>query len=620
LREVNILNPDGTLNRSCEKFAGMEVADARNAVKAEIEGLGLYRGRNDHLMNIGRCQRCSRVVEPMLSTQWYVRTKPLAEPAIEAVERGIVKIIPENWTKTYYHWMRNIQDWCISRQLWWGHQVPAWYCTDCSKTGGEQEIGGIGSGEAQPIVAREKPAACPKCGGTNLVQDPDVLDTWFSSGLWPFSTLGWPDKTVDLATYYPNDLMETGFDILFFWIARMMMMGIKLVNPDRPLEERIPFRTIYLHAMVRDEKGDKMSKTKGNVIDPLDVTAKHGADALRFTLASMAAQGHDVKLSMDRVEGYRHFCNKLWNAAKFAMMNLKDFDPAAGDAPPSGLYERWIEGRLAQTAAEVNESLSAYRFDEAANSLYHFTWHELCDWYLELAKLSLYNEADAAARRETQHTLVRVIDGVLRLLHPFMPYITEEIWQSFRPVVPGAPGCLALAAYPAGRAAGADGVADVELLKEIVNGIRNVRGEHGIEPSKKFAAYAHAPDAATVAVLGNISPGLCRLAGFSVLHVAGGAPSDAAGSIRLHCPSRSVDIIIPASELIDFDEEEARLRKEIAKSEKEIEGLKRRLDNPGFLEKAPAAVVEKDTQKLRDLEQKLAASHKSLSDLARMKE
>jgi valyl-tRNA synthetase len=617
LREINILNPDGTLNAATGKFKGMEVAAGRKAVKEEIEKLGLFRGRKDHLMNIGRCQRCGRVVEPMLSTQWYVRMKPLAEPAIEAVEKGIVKIVPENWSKTYFHWMRNIQDWCISRQLWWGHQIPAWYCRDCSGST-DGSLGGLGSG-SEPIVAREKPERCPKCGGKNLDQDPDVLDTWFSSGLWPFSTLGWPDRTADLEAYYPNTLMETGFDILFFWVARMMMMGIKLVHPpDVPLEKRVPFRTIYLHAMVRDEKGEKMSKTRGNVIDPLDVTKQHGADALRFTLASMAAQGHDVKLSIDRVEGYRHFCNKLWNAARFVMMNLGDYNPGAS-APAAGVYERWIEGRLSETAAQANEALSSYRFDEAANAIYHFTWREFCDWYLELSKLTLHGQDGQTAKAQTQATLVRVLDGVLRLLHPFMPFITEEIWQSIRALVPGAPQSLALAPYPRGGDVAASGTDEVALLQELVTGIRNVRGEHNIEPGRKFGAVATAGDAKTAAALKVISPAAVRLAGLSGIEIRTGEPEKPAGSISLKITARPVDIVIPAAELIDFEEEEARLKKEISKSEAEIGGLEKRLNNAGFLEKAPAAVIAKDTKRLEELKLKSSAAKAALSDLEKMK-
>ncbi|MBI5525475.1 MAG: valine--tRNA ligase [Deltaproteobacteria bacterium] len=623
LAELNILNADGTLNDACGKFAGLDRHEARRKVKEDLTATGLFRGRKDHLMAIGRCQRCKEVVEPMLSTQWFVKTKPLAEPAIEAVEKGIVTIIPETWTKTYFHWMRNIQDWCISRQLWWGHQVPAWYCTRCSGLDGRPEgIGGVGSKDAKPLVAREKPAACPECGGTDLVQDPDVLDTWFSSALWPFSTLGWPDDTPDLKAYYPNDLMETGFDILFFWVARMMMMGTRLVHPGRPLEERVPFRTIYLHAMVRDEKGEKMSKTRRNVIDPLDVTAKHGADALRFTLASMATQGQDVKLSMPRVEGYRHFGNKLWNAARFAMMNLGDYDPAA-PAEKRGMFETWIEARFEETASAVNRALSGYRFDEAANTIYHFTWHELCDWYIELSKLALYDGAHPSGRRAAQQTLVKMLDGVLRLLHPFMPYLSEEIWQAIRPCIPDAGPGLAVARFPdasaASPAARPAAAAQVDLLKEIVTGIRNLRGEHNIEPSKKFGAVAHAEAEETRATLAAISPAVRKLSGLSNLEVTAEPAGGSGSAIRLHVPSPAVDIVIPARELVDFDEEEARLRKEIKKCEGDLEGLAKRLNNPAFLEKAPAAVIEKDTARQKDLEQILAKAKQALEELAKMK-
>jgi valyl-tRNA synthetase len=624
LREINILNPDGTLSAACGKYADLEIMAARKVVKADLEAMGLGRGRKDHLMNIGRCQRCKRVVEPMLSTQWYVKTKPLAEPAIEAVERGLVKIIPENWTKTYFHWMRNIQDWCISRQLWWGHQIPAWYCMDCSGAKSEGDLGGLGMSGAVPVVAREKPVKCPKCGGSRLAQDPDVLDTWFSSGLWPFSTLGWPDDTADMRAYYPNDLMETGFDILFFWVARMMMLGVRLVHPNRPLEERIPFRTIYLHAMVRDEKGEKMSKTRGNVIDPLDVTAKHGADALRFTLASMAAQGHDVKLSMERVEGYRHFCNKLWNAARFVMMNLKDFDREAAPGGAPGLYDRWITALFDRTAAEVNGRLKDYRFDEAANAVYRFVWHEFCDWYLELAKLSLYAETDGARRARTQKTLVDALDGILRLLHPFMPFVTEEIWQAIRPCLPGCPPSLALARFPGSedgfkpREDGGAGEA-VATLKDLVTGVRNIRGEHGIEPSKRFGAFLHAADGRTEELALTLKDAAIKLGGLSRLEISAGAAQAPQGSIALHLPARGIDLTIPAGELINFEEEEARLRRDMDKFSAELEKLARRLDNPDFLEKAPASVIEKDTARRTELEKKIEKAGASLAALGRMR-
>jgi valyl-tRNA synthetase len=477
---------------------------------------------------------------------------------------------------------------------------------------------------AVPVVAREKPVKCPKCGGSRLAQDPDVLDTWFSSGLWPFSTLGWPDDTADMRAYYPNDLMETGFDILFFWVARMMMLGVRLVHPNRPLEERIPFRTIYLHAMVRDEKGEKMSKTRGNVIDPLDVTAKHGADALRFTLASMAAQGHDVKLSMERVEGYRHFCNKLWNAARFVMMNLKDFDREAAPGGAPGLYDRWITALFDRTAAEVNGRLKDYRFDEAANAVYRFVWHEFCDWYLELAKLSLYAETDGARRARTQKTLVDALDGILRLLHPFMPFVTEEIWQAIRPCLPGCPPSLALARFPGSedgfkpREDGGAGEA-VATLKDLVTGVRNIRGEHGIEPSKRFGAFLHAADGRTEELALTLKDAAIKLGGLSRLEISAGAAQAPQGSIALHLPARGIDLTIPAGELINFEEEEARLRRDMDKFSAELEKLARRLDNPDFLEKAPASVIEKDTARRTELEKKIEKAGASLAALGRMR-
>jgi len=620
LAEINILNADGTLNDACGKYAGLDRFEGRRKVKEDLTATGLFRGRKDHLMAIGRCQRCKEVVEPMLSTQWFVKTKPLAAPAIEAVEKGIVTIIPETWTKTYFHWMRNIQDWCISRQLWWGHQIPAWYCVRCSgpdgKTGG---IGGVGSKDARPLVAREKPAACPGCGGTDLVQDPDVLDTWFSSALWPFSTLGWPDETPDLKAFYPNDLMETGFDILFFWVARMMMMGCRLVHPERPLSERVPFKTIYLHAMVRDEKGEKMSKTRGNVIDPLDVTARHGADALRFTLASMAAQGQDVKLSMPRVEGYRHFGNKLWNAARFAMMNLRDYDPyRVSQSTRKGLYDQAIEAWFDRTAAKVNAALDAYRFDEAAEAIYRFVWHGFCDWYVELAKLALYDSSDGQARLAAQNTLVKVLDGCLRLLHPFMPFLTEEIWQAIRPCISDAPTSIAIATYPLGNAE-ASVPPRFTLLQSFVDDLRNVRGENNIDSSKRIPVMAVTGSQETKSALENMEPAIKKLAGLSELTIFETPQPVQQYVIHGGLMNWDLEYHIHSSALKDSKEEEARLRKEVTKMEGEFENLCKRLNNVGFLEKAPAAIVEKDTARRKELEQKLSKAKSALDDLARMR-
>jgi len=476
LEVLSIIDTHGKIiDPAPETYRGMTVDEARKAVVADLEAQGFLGEIKDYKVPRGRCDRSKTVIEPLLSMQWFVKTEPLAKPAIEAVEQGKTKFVPELWTKTYMHWMTNIKDWCISRQLWWGHRIPAWYCGSCDNV----------------MVARRAPSACDKCNATELRQDEDVLDTWFSSGLWPFSTLGWPeiDGNKALRTFYPNSVLVTAADIIFFWVARMMMMGLRFMG-------KVPFRTVYFTPIVQDESGDKMSKTKGNVIDPLHVVhgvtldslmeqaeaddltkgakkaiKKHfpkgiepaGADALRFTLAAMAMPGRNIKLSMERVQGYRNFINKLWNASRFALMNMEGYNPeryqdVTADGPPTDgslmLADRWILTRLQRTAREVDDALAEFKFSDAANTLYHFVWHELCDWYIELAKPSLYvgnDEVTDADRRRfiTQGTLATVLEQTLRLLHPFTPFVTEEIWSQL-PKSSKLPASLMITVYPQG--------------------------------------------------------------------------------------------------------------------------------------------------------------------------
>ena len=423
---------------------------ARTIVVEALQQQGFLSKSEDHKIALGKCYRCKTVVEPYLSPQWFVKIKPLAEPAIKAIETGQIRLIPEQWTNNYLAWMRDIKDWCISRQIWWGHQIPAWYCKHCNQEALIETSGGDATGpphavsvkkslfiasEAKPIVARTAPTHCPDCGHSDpLIQDPDVLDTWFSSALWPFSTLGWPDQTPELKKYYPTSTLVTGFDILFFWVARMIMMGLKFMG-------QVPFKDVYIHALVRDAEGQKMSKSKGNVIDPLAVMDKYGTDALRFTLAAMASPGRDIKLSEERIEGYRNFANKIWNAARFIQMNLEGPREAAINKPSA--VHQWLLSRLHRCIAQVNSSLDAYRFDEAANGLYHFIWHEYCDWYLELVKPALSDKQSSEAAA-TRAMLVDTFDTLLRLLHPFMPFITEELWQA----LPHTSASIMLAPYP----------------------------------------------------------------------------------------------------------------------------------------------------------------------------
>jgi valyl-tRNA synthetase len=511
LPEVTIFALDGTMNENAGPFRGLDRKEARKRVKRELEEKGLARGAKPHLLTLPRCQRSGTIVEPMISTQWFVRMKPLADPALAAVADGRTRIIPEEWVKTYNHFLENIQDWCISRQLWWGHQIPAWFCPDGHVT-----------------VARSAPEVCATCKKTQLEQDEDVLDTWFSSGLWPFSTLGWPDKTPALAKFYPASDLETGYDILFFWIARMMMMGLYFMKD-------VPFRRVLLHGMVVDENGDKMSKVKGNVIDPLDLIhgapfdeivkktlpgAPHeealakfkksypsaaqmgagfpafGADALRFTLASYSPQAKRIALAPKRIEGYRHFCNKIWNATRFALPYLERHAPAPGDGVPRPAWRanRWILSRLSAALTEVDRGLSEFRLDDASGALYRFFWNELCDWYLEWIKPVLQDDASALAG-EVAATLGHVLEASLRALHPFMPFLTEELWQRV-PRPPSRPASVALASFPAPTEGRPDAEADREMdvLSAAISAARTVRSEHEVHPGAQVPLVLRSAD------------------------------------------------------------------------------------------------------------------------------
>jgi valyl-tRNA synthetase len=528
-----------------------------------------------------------------------VRIEPLARPAIEAVEQGKTRFIPESWTNTYMSWMRNIHDWCISRQLWWGHQIPAWYCADGHLT-----------------VARETPAACEICGKRELRQDEDVLDTWFSSALWPFSTMGWPERTETLQTFYPTSVMETGHDIIFFWVARMMMMGIHFMG-------EVPFRTVYLHPMVRDEKGQKMSKTKGNVIDPLVITEQYGADALRFTLAALTAQGRDIKLAKERIEGYRAFANKLWNATRFALMNLEGFEVGAGGrAAPVTPADRWILARLARAVNETVAALEAFRFNDAASTVYQFVWHELCDWYIELAKEALYGD-DLARKRATQAVLVECLETTYRLLHPFMPFITEELWHVLRAKVKANawPDSILAAAYPA------PGVVDERAERAfgpvigIVDAIRNVRGEMNIAFKVALEdVEIGSLDADALATVREELGRIHRLANVkdAVVRPAGAPPAKKGGSAV--AVGAGFEVRVGLAGAIDVQAELGRIDKEIAKLEQDLAGIERKLANPSFVQKAPPEVVGKDrarADELREKRGKLGAHRAMLSGAER---
>ena len=476
LPSVKVIGDDGRMSAEAGRFEGLDRFECRKTVVKALKDQGLLVRIDDYQHSVGHCYRCKEVVEPNLSRQWFVRVKPLAEKAIAAVESGQTRIIPDMWTNTYFDWMHNIRDWCISRQIWWGHQIPAWTCSGCDEI----------------IVTMDAPETCPQCNGDELVRETDVLDTWFSSALWPFSTMGWPEQTDLLKTFYPTSSLVTGFDILFFWVARMMMMGIHFMG-------NVPFKDVYVHALVRDEDGKKMSKSKGNVIDPLTIIEKYGTDAFRYTLAAFAAQGRDVKMSEKRVDGYRHFINKLWNAARFSLMHIGDDD----SLPPNeqlSLADRWILSRLRRVAPEVADGIDGYRFNEAAAALYQFVWHELCDWYLEAAKPALYGRDGDKSRDASRRVLGRVLRETLVLLHPFAPFITEEVWDK----LPQTNGSIMQAGFPLDSADPApDNTAEEQMAQVIavITGIRNIRGEMNIAPSLSLSAVVHTGDDADRALL-----------------------------------------------------------------------------------------------------------------------
>jgi len=582
-----VIGFDGKMNARAGKYAGLDRFECRRRIVEDLEHLGLIEKVEPYRHSVGICYRCKTVVEPLVSTQWFVRTKPLAAPAIKAVRSGKIRIIPRGWTKTYYHWMENIRDWPISRQLWWGHRIPAWYC---------ERDGSI-------HVSRSDLSQCPKCRGP-LRQDADVLDTWFSSALWPFSTLGWPRSTPELETFYPTSCLVTGFDILFFWVARMVMMGLKFMGD-------VPFHDVYLHALVRDLEGQKMSKVKGNIVDPLDLMDKYGTDALRFTLAALAGQGRDIRFGEERVEAYRNFANKIWNAARFVLSNLDGYDPVLARGAEPGLPDRWILSRLASVTRKVRKALGAYRFNDAAGALYQFAWHELCDWYVECAKLSLYRGDDPAVRARTQETLIEVLETTLRLLHPFMPFITEEIWQR----LPHAGESVMLAPFPKPQRNDQDAGAerDMTVLMAVTTAIRNIRGEMRIPPSTTLRAVLRPATAKTAGLLRAHAPLVQSLARCeATVDPRAARPRASAMAI-----AERVECFVPLEGLVDLEAERQRLAKEIKKVEEQIGFLEGKLKGKEFKRKAPREVVEREEGRLaeqREIRAKLQESLRHISE------
>jgi valyl-tRNA synthetase len=572
---------------------GKPAKKARGIVVELLQQQGYLGKTEDHGHAVGKCYRCKTVVEPFLSLQWFVKTGPLAVPAIKAVEDGSIRFIPQGWENTYFDWMRNIKDWCISRQIWWGHRIPAWYCDTCGHI----------------TVSRTDAVACEKCGAGTVRQETDVLDTWFSSALWPFSTLGWPERTPELAVYYPTTVLVTSFDIIFFWVARMIMMGLHFMDA-------IPFRDVYIHALVRDAEGQKMSKSKGNVIDPLEMTETYGTDAFRFTLAAFAAQGRDIKMSAERIEGYRNFANKIWNASRFVLMNLgPDFTPVPGMVTDrSSPADRWILSRLQQAIADVGTALAEYRFNEAASALYQFIWGEYCDWYLELSKLSL-RDADPAVRTAAQTALAATLDTVLRLLHPFMPFITEEIWQKLPAAVRGSGTSIMTASFPAPQERLKDPEAEriMRYPMETILTIRNIRGEMKIAPAAKATARVRPADGSVLQELTSTAKYVTALSGLSEIQIAMDAAAPAGSSAGTNS---FASIFVLPDTVVDTAAERERLTKEIAKLSTDIDMFTKKLSNKSFIERAPKTVVEKDTARLEELrgmrgklEQSLASLH-----------
>ena len=595
LEQVKVIDEAGRMNQNAGPYQGLDRFECRNQVIEDFERDGVLIKIEDYHHMVGHCYRCKTIVEPNLSLQWFVKTKPLAKTAIESVRDGRTQIIPVMWEKTYFEWMENIKDWCISRQIWWGHRIPAWYCGRCEEV----------------IVSKETPTSCPKCGSDLLTPETDVLDTWFSSALWPFSTMGWPKETKELKRFYPTSVLVTGFDILFFWVARMMMMGLKFMGD-------VPFRDVYIHGLVRDEKGEKYSKTRGNVVDPLDLIDRFGADALRFTLAALTMPGSDLKLSESRTEGYRHFANKIWNASRFALMNLEKFnvDEMTQEVTPErfSLPDRWIRGRLNQTIRDVQKGLEEYKFNEASYVLYQFIWHEFCDWYLELAKLTLYQEGESRGRTLTQRTLLEILDAILKLLHPFMPFITEEIWQQ----LPGRKEnkSIMIAEFPkADERYDDEAVADqMALVVEVVNALRNIRGEMNLPPGEQVKALFRTKNGE---VENRLRENQSFIQSLALVNEFKFGPDLEKPLYSAFMVVRDVEIFVPMDRS-RMEEEAKRLQKEISKIEKESAFVMKKLSNEQFLSKAPALIVEEVKEKALEFDGQRGKLEESLNKIKEM--
>jgi len=591
LEQIQVIDDNGIMSEEAGKYAGLDRFEARERIVEDLKKENTLLGIQDIRHSVGECYRCHTVIEPYLSEQWFVRTRPLADAGVAAVQSGKISFVPDQWTNVYYQWMENIRDWCISRQLWWGHRIPAWYCDECGEV----------------IVETEAPASCPKCGNTKLRQDEDVLDTWFSSALWPFSTMGWPEDTKLLKKFYPTSVLVTGFDIIFFWVARMIMFGLEGMKGE------VPFHDVYIHALVRDEKGQKMSKSRGNVIDPLTIVKDYGADALRFTLAALTVQGRDIFLSTERIATYRLFMNKLWNASRFALMNLEDAENGQKwDEKELRLQDRWIINRMSQVSAEMTRLLEGYFFGESARLMYDFVWGELCDWYLELSKPALRGDEGEARRRSTQAVLLTVFEDVLKLLHPFIPFVTEELWQAF----PFGCDIIEHSRWPEPLVGSIDkkSISDMDFIKDIIHSVRNLRAEARIAPQQcipKVALYVH--NKGKVDLITDSESQIRLLSKVEKIDI-----------IECECakPERSlatvlddVQIYLPVGDLLDVDKEIQRLRNDLSKLEKDVEKSRTKLSNKQFVERAPEEVILKEKSQMQENEAKISRINENLKNL-----
>ena len=593
LEQIVILNSNATMAENTGKYQGLDRYACRKALLQDLEAIGALVKIEEHNHAVGQCQRCSTIVEPMVSKQWFVKMESLAQPAIAAVETEKIKFVPERFTKIYLNWLDGIRDWCISRQIWWGHRIPAWYC-ECGET----------------IVARDSVNSCPKCGSANVKQDEDVLDTWFSSALWPFSTMGWPEQTPELKQFYPTSVLVTGYDIIFFWVARMIMMGLEF-------QQEIPFKHVFIHGLVRDSQGRKMSKSLGNGIDPLEVVEKYGADTLRFMLITGNTPGNDMRFYWERVESTRNFANKLWNASRFVLMNLTDydenFDPQASDYT---LADKWILSRYNQTVSDVTRNLERFELGEAGRAIYEFIWNEFCDWYIELSKARLYNKEDNRARQTAQSVLCYVLENTLKLLHPFMPFITEEIWQH----IPHEGDSIIVASWPVEQTTLTDKKAELnmEIVMETIKAIRNMRAEVNVAPGRKSEAILQLASAELVELFELNASYVKTLAAVEPLNVSLTTPEKPENAMA--AVVSGVEIYMPLKGLIDVDKETARLNKELLTLDKELARVSGKLSNEGFVAKAPPDVIEKEKAKQQEFEEKVKAINERLSYLASLKD